>query len=103
MRLCIRGHGYHQGLRCPTCVRIKDALRNRDPKRQAYRHPAYRAQPKHGTCVFCHRPGADTRDHVIPLDEQMRRWGEVRDHRTRPAHRACNARHGAQLGARRRG
>jgi 5-methylcytosine-specific restriction endonuclease McrA len=97
MRLCYRGHGYYKGLRCPGCLRIKQQAMNADPKRTAYRHPAYRSQPKHGLCHICRRPGADTRDHINPIEQQMRRWGEVRDHRTLPAHRSCNSARGAAL------
>jgi 5-methylcytosine-specific restriction endonuclease McrA len=69
--------------------------RNAQPKRQAYRDPRYLRQPKHGICHICHQLGADTRDHLLPLDTQMQRWGEVRDHRTAPAHRACNSGRGS--------
>jgi 5-methylcytosine-specific restriction endonuclease McrA len=96
VRLCIRGHGYYQSRRCPICTKAQQAIRNADPKRRAYLNPQYRRQSKRGTCHLCGREGADTRDHLVPLHEQIKRWGEVRDHRTAPAHRACNSGRGAR-------
>ena len=41
------------------------------------------------TCHICHRPGADTVDHLIPIAA----GGDVHDlDNLAPAHRACNSR-----------
>lgn len=73
--------------RCASCQRRWDRERNARPERAAYRDPVYLAQPKHGVCYLCGEPGADTREHVIPLSK----GGTNEPSNIRPAHRACNS------------
>lgn len=56
--------------------------------REAYRDPAYKAIPVGGVCHLCGLPGADTRDHVVPLAA----GGTNDSSNIRPAHRSCNSR-----------
>ena len=71
--------------RCRPCQIRWDAHRNAQEGRKAYRRPEYLSQPKTGVCWLCGLPGADTRDHVVPLAV------DSRSTLTRPAHRACNS------------
>lgn len=71
--------------RCWLCSTKWEQKRNSDPKRKAYKNPLYLAQPKEGTCWICNKPGADTRDHIVPLSV------DPNSVETRPAHRSCNS------------
>lgn len=56
------------GTRCQRCEREHQAQRNADPKRKAYRDPAYRAIPLGGQVCWCCGTDQDlTRHHVTPL------------------------------------
>jgi 5-methylcytosine-specific restriction endonuclease McrA len=58
--------------------------------RRAYKDPAYLAAKVAmlpGTCWLCGLAGADTLDHVTPLDE----GGDNDWSNLRPAHRPCNS------------
>lgn len=55
------------GTRCAECEAMKQARRNADPKRRAYRDPGYRAIPLAGACACCGSTSDLTRDHVVPL------------------------------------
>jgi 5-methylcytosine-specific restriction endonuclease McrA len=81
--------------RCARCIRGREQVRNAQPKRRAYNVREYRDIPVGGVCHRCGRGGADTRDHIVPLDVQMKRFGEVRDLRWLPAHRSCNSSRGS--------
>ena len=80
-----------KGNRCTSCQRVWE--RNRSKHRQAYLDPVYRSQPKTGICHICGLPGADTRDHVIPLNA----GGSNDPSNIKPAHRACNSSKGVKL------
>jgi 5-methylcytosine-specific restriction endonuclease McrA len=72
------------------CRRVREAIRNASPGRNGYRSRFYRAQPKDGICWICGLPGADTRDHIVPLSKDSSSLA------TRPAHRSCNSSRGAR-------
>lgn len=55
------------GSRCAEHERAHQRARNADPKRKAYRDPAYRAIPLGGVCACCGSTEDLTRDHVHPL------------------------------------
>jgi 5-methylcytosine-specific restriction endonuclease McrA len=57
-----------------------------------YDDPAYKAIPLGGTCWICGLPGADTRDHVIPISH----GGTNHPANIRVAHRSCNSKRGAK-------
>lgn len=67
MRTCLDCGVLTQGRRCVWCRRKREAMRNADPKRAAYRDPVYRAIPLVGACVDCGSRSDLTRDHVLPL------------------------------------
>jgi len=74
--------------RCRPCYLARQRIRNADPKRRGYRDPVYLSQPNYGLCHLCGLPGADTRDHLVPL---ARNYASVE---TLPAHRSCNSSRG---------
>jgi 5-methylcytosine-specific restriction endonuclease McrA len=76
------------GNRCFYHKQLRERKRNADPKRKAYRSKEYLSQPKDGICHICKLPGADTRDHIIPLSV------DPYSTTTLPAHRACNSSRG---------
>ena len=58
----------------------------------AYNDPNYKALRQriladHPHCAICGRPGADTLDHIQPLEL----GGTNEEHNLRPAHRSCNS------------
>jgi 5-methylcytosine-specific restriction endonuclease McrA len=57
----------HHDTRCPSCMREREARRNAQPYRMAYRDPAYQAIPLVGRCVVCGSERDLTRDHVTSL------------------------------------
>ena len=61
-----------------------------DPNYKALRQRILADQPN---CAICGRPGADTIDHIQPLEL----GGTNEEHNLRPAHRSCNSRLGANL------
>ena len=61
-----------------------------DPNYKALRQKILADQPN---CAICGRPGADTLDHIQPLEL----GGTNEEHNLRPAHRSCNSRLGANL------
>ena len=62
----------------------------RDPAYQASRRRILADQPP---CAICGKPGADTIDHIQPIE-----LGGTNDEwNLRPAHRSCNSRLGANL------
>lgn len=74
MKLCLEGCGQFadpksaNGSRCTACERARNRTRNADPKRAAYKDPAYRAVPVAGAqCACCGSRSDLTRDHVTPL------------------------------------
>lgn len=85
-----------RGLRCPQHQRVHDRAQNKirhaRPHQQAYRDPSYHSIPIGGICHICGLPGADTRDHVIPLS----RGGTNHPSNIRPAHKHCNESKGAK-------
>lgn len=79
------------GPRCGECEREREAERNAQPKRAAYRTPGYRSAIRGGVCWICEKPitpGTGTLDHVIPLSEDPSGGGPDN---WRPCHRACNS------------
>lgn len=79
------------GPRCSECQREHEAARNANPKRGAYRSPAYRSATREGNCWICEQPitpGTGTMDHVVPLSEDPSGGGPDN---WRPAHRRCNS------------
>lgn len=55
------------GSYCADCERRRQAQRNAQPKRKAYKAKAYTAVPLDGTCACCGATEDLTRDHVVPL------------------------------------
>lgn len=90
MRPCLDCGTLAHASRCRACLRDREYHRNRQAKRQGYRNPVYLAQPRTGICWVCKKPGADTRDHVVPLAI------DPTSTLTRPAHRSCNSARGAR-------
>lgn len=77
----------YQGNRCRHHEKAYQRRRNARPERAAYADRAYRSVPSVGICWICGEPGANTRDHVIPLHL----GGTNHPSNIRPAHRACNS------------
>ncbi len=80
-------------VRCPTCQRARDAARGTTTARGlGYHYQRARAKvlAVDTICWICHKPGADTADHLIPRS----RGGESTVANLRPAHSACNSRRG---------
>ncbi len=75
--------------RCRRCYLAGQRKRNALPYRAAYRRPEYRSQVMGGLCHICGEYGADTRDHVVPLSDDIYSTFVL------PAHRACNSSRGA--------
>lgn len=82
-----------EGTRCPAHQQELDRARNAQPARQPRRTRAYRANPSTGVCHICGKPGADSRDHVIPLAA----GGSNTPDNIRPAHLACNSKKGYRV------
>lgn len=57
------------GSRCTECERAKNLVRNRDPKRRAYRDPRYQAMVRNRPCEKCGSWEDLTWDHVIPISK----------------------------------
>lgn len=68
----------------PTSPRCRPHHRTRTG---VYRDPRYRAAVAYGVCHICGEGGADTRDHVVPVDL----GGSNDESNLRPAHRSCNS------------
>jgi 5-methylcytosine-specific restriction endonuclease McrA len=83
----------HHDTRCPSCVRQREARRNAQPYRMAYRDPAYQAIPLIGACVVCGSTRDLTRDHVVPLIAH----GSTERGNIRIVCRSCNSSKGARV------
>lgn len=77
--------------RCAACEQAHQYRRNRLPHRSLYRDLNYLNASKTGICHICKQPGADTRDHVIPVIA----GGTNAPENIRPAHRSCNSAKGS--------
>ena len=80
--------------RCQRCSKRRERKRNAQPKRRAYRDPAYLAVPMTGICHICLQPidpGQGSRDHLTPIS--------IDPHSVKalPAHRTCNSARGARI------
>lgn len=79
-----------EGTRCVGHEAEHQRRREQRPGRAERHDPAYRRIPSSGTCHICGQPGADTKDHVIPLAA----GGTNDPTNIRPAHRSCNSKKG---------
>jgi 5-methylcytosine-specific restriction endonuclease McrA len=91
LRPCLECGARTHGTRCPEHERAYQRARNQKPGRRAYQDRAYKRIPARGICALCGLPGADTRDHIIPLSK----GGTNHPTNIQLAHRACNSRKAA--------
>jgi 5-methylcytosine-specific restriction endonuclease McrA len=57
------------GSRCAACEQRRNWSRNREPLRQHYHDPAYRAMTKNIPCQACGSWKDLTWDHIVPLSK----------------------------------
>jgi 5-methylcytosine-specific restriction protein A len=79
--------------RCPAHERAYQQAREERPGRADRHDRTLKRIPSTGICHICGLPGADTRDHVLPLAA----GGTNDPSNVLPAHRACNSRKGYRV------
>jgi 5-methylcytosine-specific restriction endonuclease McrA len=82
--------GSRHGSRCHTCEAKRNATRNADPKRQAYK--GLRHIKPMGPCVVCGTMEDLTFDHIVPLAK----GGTNELSNLQVLCRACNSKKGAK-------